>query len=239
MRLRFFTRTVAVVIAAATWLPAASFAKSPITHCGQSVLGRAYLPGDLDCTGFNGHAVEITRGRLDLNGFTIRGANFYGVHCLGPCRVYGPGTITENGLDGIHAEDWVIVRNARVTNNAVNGISGGNRVLLNSVIVTGNSFNGVEADNSVVIRYSTIADNGSHGIDLGVQNCDTAGRVVLRQTNATGNGSTCINTPVCADITACGRSNPKPRLGRNSVCGKSYVRESGVPGLNWDICSED
>jgi hypothetical protein len=239
----FFTRAAALSLAATLWLAAPVCAATLITYCGQSLHGRGYLAADLDCTGFNGHAVMITRGRLDLNGFTIRGANYAGVHCKGPCRIYGPGTVTENGLNGVHAEDWAIIRGATITNNLVSGVyarnlNGGSRVLIKSATITGNSFHGVETDNAAVIRYSTISNNGSNGIDVGVQDCESGGRALIYRSTATGNGATCINTPVCADISACGRTYPSPRL-RLSTCGTSYVRGSGAPGTSWNVCAGD
>jgi hypothetical protein len=230
---------LAVVLCAA----AQALAAEPITYCGQTINGRGYLIGDLDCTGFNGHAVQITRGRLDLKGFTIHGANFCGVHCEGPCKIYGPGTITQNGLDGINVDDWVIVRGVRITDNLVTGIfarnvNAGSRVLIKDATISGNGFNGVETDKAAVIRFSSISNNGEHGLDLGVQNCESGGSAMLVNTSATGNGMHC-SSEVCADLTVCGRSNPVPRLRRGSTCGKSYVRGSGIPGVSWHICSGD
>ena len=215
-----------------------------VTYCGQSIRGRGVLLGNLDCTGFIGHAVIIERGKLELKGFTIRGAAFYGVHCEAACQINGPGTITENGLDGVHAEHWAIVRDARVTNNGLSGviarnINGGSRLVIKNATISGNGFNGIEADNLAVVRNSNIFANAQNGVDVGVQHCDTGGRTILVRSTVATNGTSCVGSITCADVSACGRNNAKPRLRNESACGTSYVRGSGFPGSTWGVCSQD
>lgn len=234
----------AVLCAVALWLAAPAWsATTLVTYCGQSFQGRGILVGDLDCTGFTGHGVIIQRGRLDLRGFTIRNAGYYGVHCETTCRVFGPGTINGNGLDGIHAEQWVIARNISISNNGLSGIFArsiydGSRVIAKNVIVIANGLNGIEVDNLALVRNSRISGNGQHGIDVGLPGCDTGGKVAVFRSTVVGNGAACPEATTCADITACGRNDPRPRV-RRSVCGTSYVRDSGFPGSDFGVCSQD
>ena len=66
---------VALAAVAATFalVSPATSAQTAVTSCGQSVNGAAFLTGDLDCSGFNGHAVSFMNGKLDMRGFTITG----------------------------------------------------------------------------------------------------------------------------------------------------------------------
>jgi hypothetical protein len=245
MMLRAYARVAALSWIATLGLALPVWAAAvPITYCGQIVRGRGYLTGNLDCSGFVGHAVILERGKLDLKGFTMRGAAFYGVHCQSSCQINGPGTIAENGLDGVHAENWAIVRDAVITRNGLSGVSahninGGTRLVIRNATITENGLNGIEADNLAVLRDSNISNNGQSGINVGVQFCDTGGRVILVRTTATGNGGSCDGSSVCADLDTCGRNNSEPRLRNESQCNTSHVRGSGIPGTTWGICSLD
>lgn len=218
-------------------------AVTQVTYCGQSFLGQGVLAGDLDCSGFTGHAVTIERGRLALNGFTIRAAGYYGVHCETTCRVLGPGTITGNGLDGIHAEQWVIARNLSITGNGLSGIFArsiydAGRTLVRHLIITNNGLHGIEVDSLALVRDSRISGNGRDGINVGMPACDTGGKLAVSRSTVSNNGTACPESTTCADITACGRNNARPRI-RRSVCLTSYVRGSGFPGSDWNVCSQD
>lgn len=222
-------------------LPAA--ATTQVTYCGQVYMGRGILTGNLDCTGYGGHALIIERGSLELNGFTLTGGDYYGVHCLTTCWIKGPGTIQGAGWDGVRADGWTVAYGVVIRDNGLNGINGRNnsnasRLIVRDSTITGNGFNGIEADSAVLVRRSTITNNGAYGIDVGVQFCDTAGRVLLQRSTVTGNGGACPDGMVCADVSSCGRRNHPPRL-RRTTCGTSYQRESGIPGLDWDVCQQD
>jgi hypothetical protein len=73
--------------------PAAAAPPVEVTTCGQVVVGKGTLTGDLDCSGSPDAAVRLENGsQLDLAGFTIT-ADVTGVQCKAGCRVNGPGTI--------------------------------------------------------------------------------------------------------------------------------------------------
>lgn len=219
-----------------------SAASTQVFYCGQTYRGRGVLVGNLDCSDFGGTGVTIERGGLELNGFSITGAAQFGVHCLTTCLITGPGSISENGLDGIRTEGWVALRGVTVSNNGNDGINARNsstasRVTLSDSTIVNNAFNGVESDASVIVRRSSITGNGENGIDVGRHDCDTTGRVLLFRSTATGNGGSCVESPVCADLTSCGRRNRAPRVRSFSSCGTSAVR--GSPGTSWNVCSQD
>lgn len=245
MILRGYAALAAAALGLALGLPTPVWAAAtPVTYCGQSIRGRGFLTADLDCTGFFGHAVIIERGRLDLKGFTIRGAEFYGVHCESSCRITGPGGIVDNGLDGVHAENWVIINGVLIASNGISGVfarnvNGGSRLVIRESTIMQNGFNGVEADNLANIRDSIISENGQYGVDVGVQFCNTGGRVILVRSTVAENGSACGGPSGCADLNSCGRNNARPRLRNASMCGTSHVRNSGIPGTSWGVCSED
>ena len=123
-----------------------AFTQVPVTECGQTVEGDAYLAGDLDCTGFQGEdptaAMIILlspHGRLDLRGFTLTGGNYVGVSCVKRCQphnrcgVYqirparcevfdsvGGGVIAGAGV-GISAES-MLVQDVTLSNHADHAI---------------------------------------------------------------------------------------------------------------------
>jgi hypothetical protein len=215
----------------------------PISYCGQSFRGRGVLVGDLDCRGFNGPGVVIEIGRLDLAGFTIFGSGYFGVQCLSSCQIVGPGTITANERDGVYVGKYVILRDVSVTNNGINGVFARNvsergRVIMKRSTISGNGINGIETDVAVVMRDSVVADNGEHGIDLGTRDCDSAGRLLMYDSHAMGNGQTCAFNDVCADLTSCGVNNQPPRLSDDSSCTTSHVRLSS-PGMSHGVCNGD
>jgi hypothetical protein len=220
----------------------AGAAITQVFYCGQTFRGRGVLVSDLDCVGFGGTGVTIERGRLELNGFSITGAAQFGVHCLTTCLITGPGSISGNGLDGIRTEGWVALRGVTVSNNALDGVNARNfssasRVTASDSTIINNGFNGVESDSSVILRRSLVSGNLEHGVDVGAQNCDTTGRLLLFRSTVTGNANSCSVSPVCADPSSCGRNDRPPVLRRLSSCGTSYVRGSG--GATWNVCSQD
>ena len=215
-----------------------------VFYCGQSFQGHGVLAGDLDCTGFGGVGVTIVRGRLELNGFTIKNAAQYGIHCQTTCVIRGPGTITGNGLDGLRTEGWARVSDTRIINNVNDGINARNystasRVVVTDSIITGNGFSGIEADSSVILRRSIVSGNAENGIDVGVYACDTTGRLVLFGSAVTNNGGHCTVSDECADLSSCGRNSRAPKVKRESTCQTSHVRQSGSPGQTWGVCTLD
>ncbi len=76
----------------AGWLsaPATAPASVPVT-CGQVYSGDGHLTAN--CTG----TITITKGSLNLAGFTVFGTGLAAVDCQGACTVYGPGTVAGAG----------------------------------------------------------------------------------------------------------------------------------------------
>lgn len=244
MMLRTHIRGAAVGLLTALWIATPAWgAPTLITYCGQSFEGRGILVTNLDCTGFVGHGINVKRGRLDLRGFTVRGAGYYGVNCEGTCRIFGPGTVTESGLDGIHARQWAIVRDVVVSDSGLSGIAargfdGGAVVSVKRVIVTDNGLHGIEADNLAFVRLSRVLDNGESGIHVGVTGCDSNGRMLVYRSIVIDNGTACPEAMTCADLTSCSKKSVRPRVKRSS-CRTSHVQGSGFPGSDWDVCSLD
>ena len=159
----------AVTLAAAP----ASAATTSVFYCGQSFRGRGILTTNLDCTGCGGPGVTIERGHLDLNGFHITGAGQFGIHCLSTCQIRGPGSISNNTLDGIRADGWVGLESVTISSNGADGvtarsISNASRVIVSRSSIVNNGFNGISSDNLVTLRRSTVTGNGEQGVDLGV-----------------------------------------------------------------------
>ena len=96
------------------------------------------LAADLDCTGVNDNAVLIHNGTLSLGGFTITGG--WGVFCDGPCKVYGPGTVTGSTYFGINGFGKSLqVKNVTITNNGQQGIqSAGTCKVTGPMVISGN-----------------------------------------------------------------------------------------------------
>lgn len=241
MKKRLLCSTTLAVLALIA-APGAAPAIELIQYCGQSFRNRGILVTDLDCSDFIGPGVVIERGRLFLDGHTISGAGYFGVQCLTSCQIIGPGTITRSGMDGVHVGKWVILKDVRVTNNGINGVIARNnslrgRVILKDSIVAGNTIHGVETDVAVVMSDSMVFNNGEHGLDVGLRDCNSAGRIVMYRSAVVDNGLSCQFNDVCADLTSCSVGNSPPRLLRGSMCGTSYVRESGFPGMSWGVCN--
>lgn len=234
-----------IAVAVATLSAARVQATSTVVfYCGQSFQGYGVLANDLDCAGFGGSGVTIERGRLELNGFTIKNAAQYGIHCRTTCVILGPGTITANGLDGLRTEGWVRVSDTQIINNTNDGINARNfssasRVVVTDSTIAGNGFSGIEADSSVILRRSTVSGNAENGIDVGVHDCDTTGRLVLFRSTVINNAGNCTEADECADLSSCGRNSRAPKVKRLSTCHTSYVRQSGSPGQTWGVCSQD
>ncbi len=238
---RRFLSLIALTAGVATTAPAFA-ASTGVFYCGQTFRGTGILMNNLDCSGFGGSGVTIERGRLDLNGFSITNASQYGVVCLTTCQVTGPGTISGHGLDGVRTQGWIGLRDLIISNNILNGVNARNtsrssRVTIADSRVTNNGFNGIEADASVVLRRTVVRENGEQGVDVGLQNCDSTGRVLLFRSNVLANGAICSESPVCGDLYSCGRNERSPVLRSFSQCGKSYVR--GSSGATWGVCSQD
>lgn len=134
---------------------APAHAATPLTACGESVVGKAVLTADLDCSGQPlPAAVRLAPGAtLDLAGFTLRGGIADAVVCQGSCKVVTSqpgGMITDAGGNGINANG--------------DNVRGGN-VLVNAVVISGNGLSGIEAAGRVKLFDSTLSDNGANGVN--------------------------------------------------------------------------
>ncbi|HEY2385494.1 MAG TPA: hypothetical protein VGK30_00915 [Candidatus Binatia bacterium] len=229
------------LLAFAVVLPGrAAWSKTPVTECGQFFHGKGVLVADLDCSGYDGHAVLMSSGKLDLAGFTITQGHGYAVGCSGNCRVIGPGKLIGNpiGFEVVRAES-VSVRNVTITGgnggvNATNNAKTGRAAVRDSTI-TGSQF-GIVADRLVKVIRSTVTDNGRDGVSSGNFQCDP-GKVFAVDSTITGNGTDplCGIDFTCADVASC---KHEPIL-RRSVCDTSYKLDSGIPGNTLGVCSLD
>jgi Right handed beta helix region len=241
--------TLALCLLAATLLaPRVSWSGAvEVTACGQQVFGgRAFLTGDLDCTGVDGTAaVVLSPGRLDLNGFTITGGNGIGVLLLGRSRIEGPGRITgsfEENVAQWNDSTVTKIRNVTISNSITgSGVRApfeDSKVIVRDATITGNARHGIETSRLVRVRGGTIANNGLDGVIVEPTSCRTRPRLVIRGAVVTGNGLApeCGTLLQCADVAA---GCPKPPRLRETTCDHSYVLGSGIPGMDWGLCALD
>ncbi len=187
-----------VVLLALFTLPIVHPARSsaaivPVTSCGLTVVGRAELTGDLDCSAYPGHALMID-GTLELNGFTLTGSasgsNLYdAVHCTGRCRVKvkGPGTIV-GGFVGVSGIRVLVTGEVTIHDAAGFGVLGAIVRVVRSHVHTNGSGAGVGPDggggvdgDKVSVVQSTVEDNAAYGITA-------LSRATLHLVSAIGNG---------------------------------------------------
>jgi hypothetical protein len=117
-KLTVVVAAIAVILSAARLDAGAPIA---VTQCGQTVRGPSELTGNLDCTDTPAdNALNIRGGSLAMNGFTIKGG-LAGVQCVGPCRITGPGTITEASY-GIQGKGKLDLRGVDITANTLLGV---------------------------------------------------------------------------------------------------------------------
>jgi hypothetical protein len=164
-----------------------------VTECGQLVSGRGELAADLDCSTYEEDAVEIDKGTLFLNGFTITGiAEFQPtgeratrtVQCNGRCKIRGPGSIRGGGFHGaIGGGTRMTLQNVDISNTPVTGVYAADLSMRRST-VSGNGKIGVfHVGNKLKIIDSEINDNGSRAIMT--FGADT--KVRMRRATITGN----------------------------------------------------
>jgi len=217
-----------------------AWSKTPVTECGQFFHGKGILLGDLDCSAYDGHAVLISSGKLDLAGFTLTQGQGHAVKCSGNCRIFGPGKLVGNplGAQVVRAEG-VSLRMVTITggNGGVDATNDGKtgRAVVRDSTITGSQF-GIVADRLVKVIRSTVTDNRTVGVASGNFQCDP-GKVVAIDSTITGNGTDplCGVTITCADIESCKR---EPIL-RRTVCDTSYKLDSGMPGNTLGVCMLD
>ena len=198
-----------------------------ITNCNQTVPAGAtgVLVADLDCSlGYGSYAVTLSKSaRLQLNGFALR-SNANGIHCLGSCRITGPGEVartepsctSESSIDtyGVFGDGTVKLDRVTLTSWGY-ATWASSRLRAQRVHVSGQCLGLVGNDARIVVRGSTITDNFGLGV-AGV------GPVTVIDSTVTGN---------FIDVMA-GR---RPRI-RTSTCETSGGG-AGSPPDTWGICS--
>jgi len=180
--------SLAVALACMLGWPQASHAQTPVT-CGETLSGTGVLSGS--CTG----TITITKGTLQLGGFTLSGAGLAAVDCQGSCRVEGPGSIESLGSQfGILGASRVRVENVSISGHGTAGIKtgtfGGCRV--EDSTITGNG-TGIESTR-IKVSNSSVDDNTGTGIvsvSRGVKLGDG--------TSVSGNGRHGIRTDISAE----------------------------------------
>jgi hypothetical protein len=200
----------------------------PLTTCGASVVGRAVLTGDLDCSTHPGHALVLD-GKLELNGFTLTGnatdpAGYSAVDCLGKCRitVTGPGTIV-GGSTAVSGGKVRLKHEITVRDAAEWGISGAEvrlsrcHVLDNGLaLAVGPDGGGGIRGGKITVTQATIEDNASFGLDASI-------RAKLMRSSSIGNG--------LVDV----RSFEKPTL----VDAACVTSRRGNLKETWGVCFGD
>lgn len=232
-------RTILFVFTWFTFSVPAAFAQQAINSCGDIATSNAVLTADLDCTGLP-VGVTVTKGKkLELAGFTISGADSYGIECEAGCKVLGPGTVDSNEV-GIVANGKTRLSDVIVSNSGATGvqigvgplpvpagvierttIDGGagdglvvrGKVKMTDSTVTMNAGMGVritEDRRNATIRGSLIADNGSHGLWL-----FRFGKVSVKDSTIVRNGGSGVRA---SNIESLGRMI-RSTISENAVSG--------------------
>lgn len=215
-----------VGIAAALLLTATVAGAVDVTFCGQTlpVGATGELVTDLDCSlAYGSYAVVLSKGaKLRLNGFTLS-SSANGVHCLGRCKVFGPGTIarTEPSCDetsaidtyGVFADDKVKLTDVILTSWGYATWASG-RLRAAGVTVSGHCLGLAGNVARITVRDSTITDNFGFGVA-------GAGPVTVSGSDVTGN---------FIDIVALKRLRVQ-----NSTCATTGGGP-GSPPDTWDVC---
>jgi hypothetical protein len=232
-----FALSVALLLASSS----AVRAQTVIDTCGQ-VVETGILAADLDCSASAaGYAVKVTRGKLNLGGFTLTAPSSHvAVHCgefpATACRVTGPGTV----IGGIAQGASQVFKMSNFTIDAA-GYSGplgyGDKMRLDRVTATG--FTTI-IPGGIRIRITDSQLVGSPMSTVGVY----SGRVTVARSSITGFGTVGVNaefTLRLVDSSVTGNeldiaSGSLPRLKGTSTCGTSYNYSTLAP---WGVCTDD
>jgi hypothetical protein len=220
---------VAALLAAAALLTAADghAAKVVLTTCGQTVVGRAELTADLDCSAYAGHALVLD-GTLALNGFTLTGnatdPGYSAVDCTAKCRVRikGPGKIV-GGQSAVSGNLVKLSKEIEIRDASAWGVTGA-QVRASTVWVHGNGAGlpvgpdggGGISGGKITVQRSTIESNASFGVNANV-------RAVLNFASVTDNG--------LVDL----RSYDKPTVAKTTC----LTSARGNLAENWGVCFND
>jgi hypothetical protein len=241
-------------VGCAVWLAAATISQAgtpqPIAECGVDLPGGDYyLAGDLDCTGFDGIAINFRgRARLQFSGHAIRNAA-EAIQCWRTCNLIGPGTIENNGGGARAAR--LFLSDMLVQNNGSTGLEAANNsyrgtVIATRTVVQGNGI-GILAQRTVRLIDSEVSGNDEAGLlvlgeyqtvlhdgptcqhgTAALENSTVAGNLVAPPAECSGFG----HYPECADIKTC----VAPTVDETSSCGSSVGALTGTP---WGVCAND
>lgn len=186
--------------------------------------------------GVNAYGVGVTMSKVDVTNCGFAGAQVWKL-----AKISGPAVFSGNGL-AITSSSAKLV-NLTITGNG-GGVGAGNEskngsISIEGSTITGNAGTAIGAQHSIRVVNSTVTDNGTSGVYAsGGYDCERKGSVLLINSTVTGNGTdpACGSTKPCADVIAC-KKPPRVKIG--STCGTSYQLDSGIPGLDWDACTQD
>jgi hypothetical protein len=180
-------------------------------------------------------------GKLRLIGATVSGNTNVGVQCYKTCDVSG-GSISNNDGNGLTSVGTLKLSTVTIADNVGDGVVAGKSPGLGGVVkvdggsITGNR-NGIVSDRLVKIEHALVRDNLENGVRAGETDCSKGGQVVLKDTAIVRDNAAspdCGTTVECADINSCKKPNVK-----ESTCLTSHVANSGIPGSDWDACTND
>jgi hypothetical protein len=217
----------------------AAFAQTPITACGDVVpaRGRGVVMNDITCASSDPFVVSIDdRGRLDLGGFTLSGAQ-RGIRCTGKCIVSstgGTGTIRDANFGLSLQGSRTRISNLALENNSFHIIADFTTALVrgDQVSVTGLGF-GIQAKKA---RFDglTVTD-ASPAIQ--------AQRIVVNGCAITGSLTSAVRG-TRATLTNCTLSGNDPvdleTLHRPRLTATTCERSANLgQGGTWGVCSLD
>lgn len=214
--------------------------------------GTLYGSGDGASTGIDAGEGTVTLRSIVITGFGT------GVKAG---RVTGTDLVViGNAGHGIRATDWISVRDCYISLNGHDGLHArlgridvrrceflGNRgrgiralkgvELVNSEVAGSGAGGVVNYAGLVLLDHATITGNSGDGVRTDDSDCFPTGVLEIRESTITGNaqGPECGDERACADVVSCQLA----RVGAASHCETSHRIQSGLPGENWRICSED
>jgi hypothetical protein len=237
---RAVVRALLVVLASAVVPAVAAATAVEVSTCGRSVVGKAVLTADLDCSATSFVGIEI-EGTLDLNGHTIIGPPLtFAVHCLGSCTIRGPGAITGSGA-GLLGRRVTKIKQVLFTGltKAIDATSTGGkgRLILKDTSLFDNG-EGIVAKVPVKLDNSIIMGTAFSGVEVGLpssEGCESL-RLNVKRTTVLSSGSdpSCGVDRVCADLVTCGK---KPRVTKSSC--DTTCQGFTLPCVGWGVCSAD
>lgn len=185
-----------------------------------------------------GFGTGVKAGRVTATDVVVIGNAGHGIRATDWISVRDC-NISLNGHDGLHARlGRIDVRRCEFLGNRGRGIRALKGVELVDTEVAGSGGSGVvNFAGLVLLDHTMITGNAGDGVRTDDSDCFPTGVLEIRESTIAGNaqGSECGEERACADLVSCQIA----RLGAASHCETSYRIQSGLPGQNWRICSED